>query len=628
MLSCASPAPPAPSATHPPHLQALLLRHLPELLGEIEPAAVELLLQRLEWVEIAAGQPLMTQGEPGDAMYLLVSGRLRTYIGNEFGEQRAVREIARGQIVGEMSLFTDEPRSATLVAIRDSVLVRLSKQHFKQLLGISEQVSIALTRQIIARLKTEGSRSLLDKPVTIGLVPISAGVDALDFARQLAGQLRQHGRVALITAAELDAQLLTPGISARPPEDLDASRRIAVRLDEIESLHDFVLLVSDASATPWTQRCCRHCDELLLLADADQPARLHEIETECLVCRPPRTEATEILVLLHPSERLSPQGTADWLARRPLADHQHIRPRLAGDIARLARLVSRQGVGLVLAGGGARGFAHIGIYRALQEHGEQIDMVGGTSVGAVMAVLVASDQPLELLVNTARRAFALNPTGDFNWLPLVSLIRGQRLRRSVEHNIQVLTGHAAQAEDLWKNFFCVATNYSQAREQVLQRGSLLKAILASVAIPGALPPVIHEGDLLCDGGSFNNLPVDVMRRRWGIGRVIAVDLSAHKPRRLDFDEVPGPWALLRDRLRPRARRRYRLPSLAAYLMNVTVLYSNSRQREARQQIDLYFNPPLTRVGMLEWSRFDDIVEQGYQHGCEVLAAAAAAARAS
>lgn len=625
MVTC---LPPAPSVKHPPHLQALLLRHLPDLLGEIEPSAIALLLQHLEWVEIAAGQPLMNQGDPGDAMYLLVSGRLRTYIANEFGEQRAVREIARGQIVGEMSLFTDEPRSATLVAIRDSVLVRLSKQHFKQLLGVSEQISIALTRQIIARLKTEGRRSLLDKPVTVGLLPISAGVDALDFARQLAEHLRRHGRVALLTAAELDAQLGTPGISARPASDVDANRRIAVHLDEVESQHDFVLLLSDTSATPWTQRCCRHCDELLLLADADQPAQLHEIEIQCLLRRPPRTEATEILVLLHPNERLSPQGTAAWLTRRPLAEHQHIRPRLASDMARLARLVSRQGVGLVLAGGGARGFAHIGIYRALRERGHDIDLVGGTSVGAVMAVLVASDQPLAHVLDTVRRAFALNPTGDFNWLPLVSLIRGRRLRRTVAHNIQALTGHAAQAEDLWKNFFCVATNYSQAREQVLQRGSLLKAILASVAIPGALPPIIHEGDLLCDGGSFNNLPVDVMRRRWGVGRVIAVDLSANKPRRIDFDEVPGPWALLRDRLRPRASRRYRLPSLAAYLMNVTVLYSNSRQREVRQQIDLYFNPPLTRVGMLEWNRFDDIVEQGYRHGCEVLDAAAPGAPGS
>jgi len=84
--------------------------------------------------------------------------------------------------------------------------------------------------------------------------------------------------------------------------------------------------------------------------------------------------------------------------------------------------------------------------------------------------------------------------------------------------------------------------------------------------------------------------------------------------------VPGTWALLRDRLRPRHKRLYRLPTMASYLMNVTILYSMSRQRHAKGLTDLYFNPPLDRVGLLEWKRFDHIVEQGYAHAIEVLGA--------
>lgn len=611
---------------HPNHLDALLRRHVPELLGDTDPQAIEVLREYLEWVEVPAGQALMNQGEKGDALYLLLSGRLRTYITNEFGDTRAVREIGRGQIVGEMSLFTDEPRSATLVAIRDSVLVRLAKDRFKQLLSISGQVSIALTRQIIHRLKTEGSRSLPDKPVTIGLIPITAQVDAARFAAELAAHLGGHGRVSVVSAQSIGTDLNDPSICDRPREDAEATRRIAVRLDQIESENDFVLLISDSEPTPWTERCCRHCDELLLLADPDQAVALHAIETQCLISRPPRTDATEILVLLQPEDRLSPTGTQAWLARRPLADHVHIRPTLPRDMARLARLVSRNGVGLVLAGGGARGLAHLGIYRALLEKNVDIDLVGGTSIGAVMAALVGMDRPLDLTTATAKRAFAINPTGDFNWLPMISLISGRRLRRVVEGSIQTLTGQPAQIEDLWKNFFCIASNYSQAREQLLDEGSLAKSLLASVAIPGALPPVILRGDLLCDGGTFNNLPADVMRGRWGIGRVIGVDLGSNKPRRFEMDEVPGSLALLRDKLRPRAKRRYRLPDLSALLMNVTVLYSTSRQRQVRKDIDLYFNPPLQRIGMLQWSRFDELVKLGYEHAIEVLETEAMAAR--
>jgi NTE family protein len=275
---------------------------------------------------------------------------------------------------------------------------------------------------------------------------------------------------------------------------------------------------------------------------------------------------------------------------------------------------------LVLAGGGARGFAHLGVFKALQERGVEVDFVGGTSIGAAMAALVAADQSLAGTMAITRRAFAINPTGDFNWLPLISLIGGRRLRRIVGQTMTDLLGFAPDVEDLWKNYYCIATNYSQAREQVIGSGPLLEAVLASTAIPGALPPAIVDGDLLCDGGTFNNFPVDVMRKLRGVGTVIGVDLNARKPRRMEFDTIPGTWALLRDRLRPRRLRRYKLPSLAAYLMNVTILYSMSRAHRGQATCDIYFNPPLDRVGLLEWKRFDDIVQQGYAHAVDVLKA--------
>src|SRR6218665_2167408 len=244
------------------YLDALLRRHLRAFLGTVEADALGLLLHPVKGVELAGGETLMSQGEPGDAMYLVVSGRLRTYIGDDEGRQRMVREITRGQVVGEMSLYTDEPRSATLVAIRDTVLVRLGKAEFKRFLSISGQASTALTRQIIQRLQTEGSRSSMDRPVTIGLLPVTEGADLNGFAAALAEQLRSIGRVAVIDAALLDAELGAPGITHRERHDAETNRSIAVRLDEIEAEHDFVLLLSDATPTSWTHRCSRHCDEL------------------------------------------------------------------------------------------------------------------------------------------------------------------------------------------------------------------------------------------------------------------------------------------------------------------------------------------------------------------------------
>jgi len=611
-----------------PHLQdGLLEQHLRAFLGPVDEAALHSLREQLEWVEVAAGQTLMAQGEPGDAMYLSISGRLRAYVRDDDGVEHMVREMARGQIIGEMSLYTDEPRSATVVAIRDSVLVRLGKPQFHQLLQSSVQASIALTRQLIRRLQAVQTRSELARPVTIGLLPVTTGVDLPGFASQLAAQLQRlvpAGGVCLVDAARVDRDLGLPGIarseSADAAQAADTNRRIALYLDQIEATHEYVLLLADDEPTPWTRRCSRRSDEMLLLADATQPAALHATETQFLMPRTGRTEAAEILVLLHLTDLRCPQGTRHWLARRPVSDHIHIRPALARDMARLARIQSRNAVGLVLAGGGARGLAHLGILQALEQQGVEVDFVGGTSIGAVMAALVASDRPVREVLDVARRAFSTNPTGDFNLLPLMSLIAGKRLRRIIAAAAQELFGCLPDVEDLWKNYYCVASNYSQATEHVLRRGPLLQGVLASIAIPGALPPVLVDGDLLCDGGTFNNFPVDVMREARGVGRVMGVDLSFRKARRIDLQEVPGTWALLRDRLRPRKQRRYKLPSLVAYLMNVTVLYSTSRQRQAQKLTDLYFKPPLDRVGMLQWKRFDHIVEQGRLHGVQVLVA--------
>ncbi|MCE1193603.1 MAG: patatin-like phospholipase family protein [Acidovorax sp.] len=598
----------------------LLTEHLRSFLQGIEPDALELLRTHLEWVEVPGGSTLMAQGEPGESMYLTVSGRLRAYVRGDDGQQRRVADMGRGQVIGEISLFTDAPRSATVVAVRDSVLVRLTKSVFKTLLASSAQVSIALTRQIIQRLQSGTARTVAaqERPVAMGLLPITGGVDLQGFGQSLARQLGTIGRVRVVDSATVDAELHEPGIAQREGADATANRRIAMLLDEIEARNDFVLLLADPEPSPWTRRVSRHCDELLLLADAQAEPAIHPIEEHCLMRRAPLAEAAEILVLLHPEDTLCPRGTQQWLERRPVADHVHVRPALDRDMARLARIQSRTAVGLVLAGGGARGFAHLGIYRALQEEGVEIDCVGGTSIGSVMAAYVASDRPLDVVMANAREAFRTNPTGDWSLLPLLSLIKGRRLRHILQQAVGQLVGFPAQVEDLWKNYYCVATNYSKASEQVVRRGSLVKSLLASISIPGALPPVVHEGDLLCDGGTFNNFPVDVMRGLRGVGTVIGVDLNFRKPRRIELDDVPSSWALLRDKLRPRAQRRYKLPSLASYLMQVTILYSMSRQRQSQQLTDLYFNPPMDRVGMLQWNRFEQIVQQGYAHGIQVL----------
>jgi NTE family protein len=580
----------------------------------------------VQWVEIGAGEVLMAQGAPGDSAYLSISGRFRVYMAGDDGAQRVVRELGRGEVIGEMSLYTGEPRSATVVAIRDSVLAKLDKPHFEEMLARNPQASIALTRQIIGRLQTQHLHHPVSAPVTVALLPVSDGVELQAFAQRLAGQLDRFGGVRIVDAAAIERGLNEPGVALR--EGADVERRLASAIDRVEAEHAFVLLLANPGADAWTRRCIRHGDELLLLADATRAPAVHEIERECLAGRAKRSEAAETLVLLHPAATTIPRGMRAWVARRPVAGHVNLRPDREQDMARLARLLSRNAVGLVLGGGGARGFAHLGVWRALRARGIEVDVVGGASIGSAMAALVAADPPVERAIEIARTAFRGNPTGDYNLLPLISLIKGRRVRAALQWGVEALAGGPIDVEDLWKGFFCIASNYSQGREQRLEGGDLGRALQASMAIPGALPPVVRDGDLLCDGGTFNNFPVDVMREMRGVGQVIGVDLGIRNPHRLEFDDVPGSWTLLLDRLRPRRKRRYRLPSLASYLLNITILYSISRQDETRRLTDLYFNPPLHKVGLLQWERFDSIVRQGEEHAAEVLGGLGAAQRAA
>jgi NTE family protein len=376
-----------------------------------------------------------------------------------------------------------------------------------------------------------------------------------------------------------------------------------------------VVFVADDGPSAWTHRCLRQCDEMLLVADADEPEALHPIEVECLArSSNAASEISKTLVLLHPESRRSPTGTRRWLdLRRPIR-HLHLRPSRETDWQRLGRIVSGNAVGLVLSGGGARGFAHLGIFKALEEAGIDFDLIGGTSIGSVMAALGAMDMTAAEAVAHARKAFRENPTGDFNIIPLLSLFAGRRLKSILNQAILKSCGHDIDIEDLWKGFFCVSSNYSTSRESVRTSGNLARSIRASVAIPGALPPVMLDGELHIDGGAFNNFPTDIMSDM-GAARIIGINLLRDRGFKYEIEDVPGPMALLFDKLRGR---RNKLPSLPSLLMNSSMIYSFARQKYSQDFVDLYFSPSVHHFGMLDWSAFDRIVEAGYRYGCEEL----------
>lgn len=587
----------------------LLVEGLRKIFGDFNQEMLERVLPRFEWIELSGGQVLFRQGERDDSLYFVISGRLRAVRSSDEGERSVLGEIAKGETVGELAFFTGEPRIATIVAVRETLLTRVSSDVFRELLIAYPLVSLNLTRLVIDRMKRSGVQKGGTKPVTLGLIAATQGIDVRDAADRLAHCLGDTGTTQIVTSQQVDQWLGRSGASQTPRDDIDGSARLVQKLEQVEIDNKYVLFVADDGPTEWTRRCLRHCDKVLLLADATRDPQPGAIETECLSNVSLDHQPASALVLFHPPGIRAPSGTARWLAPRKAADHFHLRRDQPRDWARLARVVAGTSTGLVLSGGGARGFAHLGVMKALDEAGIGYDLAGGTSIGSAMAAFGAMDVPIDEAIERARAVFRANPTGDYNVLPVVSLIGGKRLRRAIDEGIHSIMGEDCGIEDLWKGYFCVSSNYSAAREAVLTRGPLAKSIRASVAIPGALPPVMLDGELHIDGGTFNNFPTDVMARM-GAARIIGVNLLRDAGRKYSMEELPGGWQLAVDKLRGK---RHRLPGLIPLLLNASIMNSYARQAESRRLVDLYFSPGVYGFGMLDWGKFDRIVKAGYEY---------------
>ncbi len=586
--------------------QAQLASHLAALFDSAEPAALAELQAETEWVALRSGDVLFRRGDPGNAAYTVLSGRLRV-IDDTAGE-RALNEIGAGEILGEMALLSAERRSATVLAVRDSLLARLPAAAFHRLIERQPAVLRRISALLVDRLRQQSAAGGRARPVvrTLAVVPAGPGGHADGFVRRLVGALALHGATLHLDARLVDRALGQDGI-ARCAEEDPASPRLVQWLNEQELAHRFVLYETDPLFSNWTERAVRQADHVVFVADAaatpDPGDAERGLHTRWRTARAPRRS----LVLLCDAGAPAPRDTAAFLAAREVDCHYHVTMDRAEDFARLARCLTGNGIGLVLGGGGARGFAHLGVLRALAEADVPIDWVGGTSVGAIIAALVARRlSPGEALECCKEHFSALrDPT-----LPVVALLAGRRIRAKLERVFGAIA-----IEDLALPYLCVSTNLSRAAQTVHERGPLVRAIRASIALPGVLPPVGLGEDLHVDGGLVNNLPIDVMAAKPEIGTVLAVDVSAEvemrAPSGRDLD-VSG-WRMLWDRIHPGAARS-EMPSIMSLLTRSALVASVywARERRAAEAASLYLRIPMADLRLLAFERIDEIVARGYE----------------
>uniref|UniRef100_A0A8C9S2U7 lysophospholipase n=1 Tax=Scleropages formosus TaxID=113540 RepID=A0A8C9S2U7_SCLFO len=547
----------------------------------------------IDWMAVEAGRALYRQDDQSDCTYIVLNGRLRSVIRKANGKKELVGEYGRGDLIGVVEALTHQPRATTVHAVRDTELVKLPEGTLNNIKRRYPQVVTRLIhllgQKILGNLQqTRGpfSGSALSlssmsfspdvtNPAsnlsTVAVLPVCDEVPINAFNLELSHALSAIGPTLLLTSDIIRERL---GASAL---DSIHEYRLSGWLAQQEDIHRIVLYQTDNSMTPWTQRCIRQADCILIVGLGDQEPALGQREVYEKVF----------------------EKTAD----------RH------SDFSRLARVLTGNSIAVVLGGGGARGCSHVGVIKAMEEAGIPIDIVGGTSIGSFIGALYAEERSAVRTKQRAREwAKAMNSVFktvlDLTY-PITSMFSGSAFNTSIYKVFQ-----DKQVEDLWLPYFNVTTDITASAMRVHKDGSLWRYVRASMTLSGYLPPLCDpkDGNLLMDGGYTNNLPADIARNM-GAKTVIAIDVGSQDETDLcNYGDSLSGWWLLWKRINPWAEK-VKVPDMAEIQSRLAYV-SCVRQLEVVKKSAYceYIRPPIDRFKTMDFGKFDEIYDVGYQHG--------------
>jgi NTE family protein len=560
------------------------LREIP-FLEAADPGVLAAMDEETEWYSAPAGMPVLLAGEAPDGVWFLISGSLAAFRPEQRSGHQLLGYIRPGEPVGEMALIAREPHSASVFAMRDSELLKLAPEAFEKLVQAHPTLMQHMARLMLTRARMQPRSNPRAEPKVYALVATSPTIDLRLRARTLQTALKRLGKTATIVGDEAEGME-------------------AAWFDALEHDNDAVFLITPIADTPWFRTCLRQADRMWVLARADARPSVPLLPPEDP--SPARQFRLVDVILLHHGSDRRAATTDEWRLACDAARLFHWRGLEDADSARLARIISGRSIGLVLSGGGARAYAHIGVVRALREAGQPFDILGGTSMGALIAACVAMGWDDDEIEWRIRKAFVeSNPLGDYV-LPVVSLTRGRRVEdRLKEHFGDTLI------EDLSVPFFAVSTNLITSSIRVHRAGMLRRALRASISLPGILPPVVEgENSLLVDGAVLKNFPVDVLKDLHR-GPIIGVDVALREGIDAeDFRDPPGFFGWIA------AHGWQAAPPIASLLMRAATLAVDPW--EGRSNADLLIAPDMPDIDLRDWKRFDEAVAAGYESAVAAL----------
>ncbi len=560
------------------------------------------LVQSMQPVELRGGQWLFEQGDPGDSLYLLARGRLEAWHQSGAAPAVLLNEISAGEAVGEVGLLTEAPRSAGVRARRDSLLFRVDRSTLEKLAQNHPDLVMQIMASVARRLaQNTHNRHTRPAPRTLALVVLDPDPGLEQYTERLACDLGAAGPAQVLTPERL-VELGAPEVSGLDHEGPGTALKQWIAAQEEQ--HQQLVFLVRPDQTRWAEFALRQADLVVRLVASDADPQPRPVESMLAESRSEPKGAESVLVLWHRPGAGPITGSHRWLDVRAHTRLLHVRADVANDHARLVRILTGKAIGLVLSGGAVRGLAHLGVFKAMEELGVPVDWVGGTSMGAVIGAAIATGWQSDHAISESYVAFVKGrPLTDYT-LPLISLMRGRRMRRLTQRQFP------GGIEDLPIPFFAISSNLNTGDTNVHERGSLWRALCASASLPGLFPPAVHRQELTIDGAITNNLPVDIMQQR-RVGQVIAVSLGDSTQRKVGFADAPSPWAVLFGKVWPFGRRA-RVPGVASMMLKAIELGSRKRVEELSERADLLLRPPVQRFNMIDVKQFQALVEVGYE----------------
>ena len=544
-----------------------------EFFAGLEPEALDAIASCGVWMSLAGGSELFSEGASSNAVHFNLSGRLIVVRSTQEGDE-VVGYVRAGEPVGEMSMLAGEDHSASVYALRDTEILSVPRKNIENLIHDHGEFAGALARVILRRARHPKSSFQQSAPRVFALVASSPSIDIDAYARDLGDRIARYGVKTIVMQTAQDA-----------PDSIE--------FDRVEEAHDVVLLATRLSDSGWHRFVLRHADRFLVMARRDaRPPRPFPLTTEAGI-RVRKFRLVD-LVMLH--EGLPACAIGDWADAIGAA--RIFNCKASACLDRIARVISGKSIGLVLSGGGARAYAHIGAVRALRESGAPIDFVCGASMGGIIAACVAMGWEDSEIERRIRDAFVQsNPLGD-HVLPVVALTKGERVEERLEKHFG-----EAQIEDLSVPFFCVSSDITTGETRIHRRGILREALRASIALPGILPPVIDGNALLVDGAVINNFPTDIMATMHR-GLTIGIDVARQGTIDIDaFRNPPGFFSWIASHGIKAA------PPIVSLLMR-TATARHERTLKIHPA-DIMIAPSVPGVELRDWDEYDEAVSNGY-----------------